>query len=65
MNRTTAILITLFFGEFGVHRFLAGKIWTGILWLCTMGLFGIGWIYDLILVIGGNFKRKDGTPWGR
>lgn len=41
-------LITLFFGWAGIHKFLDKKIGTGILYLCTFGLFGIGWIIDTI-----------------
>ncbi len=63
MDKTAAILITFFFGEFGLHRFLAGKIGTGIIWLLTCGCFGIGWIYDLVMVATGKFTKKDGTPW--
>jgi len=35
-------------GWMGFHRFYLGKIGTGILWMCTGGLFGIGSIYDLV-----------------
>lgn len=39
------ILLT-FLGLFGIHRFYMGKIITGIIYLLTGGIFGIGWIYD-------------------
>ncbi|PIR22042.1 MAG: hypothetical protein COV44_09695 [Deltaproteobacteria bacterium CG11_big_fil_rev_8_21_14_0_20_45_16] len=41
------ILLT-FLGVFGVHRFYIGKWVTGILYLCTGGLFFIGVLYDYI-----------------
>lgn len=40
------ILLT-FLGMFGVHRFYIEKWFTGLLWLVTGGLLGIGWLYDL------------------
>ena len=39
------ILLT-FLGLFGVHRMYMGKWLTGILYLLTGGLFGVGYIYD-------------------
>lgn len=53
--------MTVFFGFFGVHRLYAGKIWTGILWMLTFGLFLVGWIADMVLVYSGNFKDKNGA----
>jgi len=45
---------------FGVHRFLTGKIWTGILYIFTGGLFGIGIIVDFINILLGNFTDING-----
>lgn len=41
-----AWILQTFVGIFGIHRFYMGKIGTGILWLLTGGLVGIGWLYD-------------------
>ncbi|WP_201743737.1 NINE protein [Roseiconus nitratireducens] len=37
-----------FLGLFGAHRLYMGKVFTGVLFLLTGGLFGIGFIYDLL-----------------
>jgi len=63
MSKIAAILITWFFGVLGVHRFMSGKIGTGIIWLLTFGVFGIGWLVDFIMVCTGKFTNKDGTLW--
>lgn len=41
------ILLT-FLGLFGIHRFYMGKIFTGLLYLCTAGLFGLGILWDFL-----------------
>ncbi|MCR5285766.1 MAG: TM2 domain-containing protein [Treponema sp.] len=65
-SRLAATLLCLFLGELGIHRFYVGKIGTGILWLLTAGLFGIGLIVDFILIVCGQFKDSNGnliTVW--
>ena len=59
-NRLTALLLCIFIGVCGAHRFYVGKVGTGILWLCTFGLFTIGAIYDLALIATGEFRDSDG-----
>jgi hypothetical protein len=56
---TTGLLL-LFLGVFGAHRFYVGKIATGFLMLCTFGGFGIWWLVDLILLVTGQFRDKEG-----
>lgn len=43
---SAAWILQTFLGVFGIHRFYLGKIGTGVLWLLTGGLLGIGYIYD-------------------
>lgn len=57
-----AFFLCLFLGEFGIHRFYVGKIGTGLLYLFTGGLGGIGWFIDLILILVGSFRDKAGFP---
>ena len=52
--------ICFFLGELGIHRFVVGKIGTGILYLFTFGLFGIGLIVDFIMILCGTFTDGAG-----
>jgi TM2 domain len=62
----TAGLLCLIVGVFGAHRFYVGKHGTGLLMLLTLGGMGIWWLADLIMLITGQFRDKEGrrvTEW--
>ena len=54
------LLLSLFLGSIGAHRFYVGKIGTGILQLLTFGGCGIWTLIDVIMIITGQFKDKNG-----
>ncbi len=57
-----AWLLSYFLGVLGVDRFYLGKVGTGLLKLFTFGGFGIWWLIDLILILAGAARDKDGRP---
>jgi len=59
-SRLAATLLCFFLGFLGIHRFYVGKIGTGIIWLLTGGILGIGALVDFILILVGAFRDKEG-----
>jgi TM2 domain-containing membrane protein YozV len=61
-----AVLLCFFLGTLGIHRFYVGKIGTGVLMILTLGGVGIWTLVDLIMLIVGAFRDKEGrklTQW--
>lgn len=50
-DKWVAFTLCLLLGMFGAHKFYEGKTGMGILYLCTLGLCGIGWIVDIISIL--------------
>jgi hypothetical protein len=46
-SKGIAYLLWFFCGLFGAHKFYLGRPFMGVLYLCTGGLFTIGWFFDL------------------
>lgn len=58
-NKWIAFFLCLFLGWFGIHKFYEGKILLGVVYLCTGGLVGIGWLIDCFILL---FKPNPYFP---
>lgn len=50
-NKWVALLLCLFLGVFGGHRFYEGSFFIGLIFLFTGGLFGLGVVFDLVRLL--------------
>jgi TM2 domain-containing membrane protein YozV len=60
-----ALLLCLFLGMVGAHRFYTGKVGTAILQIVTFGGLGIWVLVDLIMIAMGKFTDKQGQELAR
>ena len=51
-RKWVAFFLCLFFGYFGAHKFYEGQIGMGVLYLFTGGLFGFGWFFNTLSLLG-------------
>lgn len=61
-SKKVALWCCILGGYIGIHYFYVGKIGKGILYLFTCGLFGIGWIIDIIKIATGSFLDNANAP---
>jgi TM2 domain-containing membrane protein YozV len=59
-SQLVALLLCLFLGDLGIHRFYLGYIWQGIVQLLTLGGCGIWALIDFIRICTGHLQPKDG-----
>ena len=59
-SQITVLLVCLLFGWMGIHRFITGQIFSGLIYLFTFGLLGFGWAFDLLRICFGSFPDKQG-----
>lgn len=61
-NRLIDLLLCIFIGVLGAHKFYEGKIGLGVLYLFTGGIFGFGVLVSFFSILFGNPLDADGLP---
>ena len=59
-RKWVTLLLAIFLGYLGVHRFYVGKWKSGLLWLLTGGFCGLGWGIDMVLILLGRLEDSEG-----
>jgi TM2 domain-containing membrane protein YozV len=59
-SQIVALLLVIFVGALGIHRFYLGYTWQGVVQLLTLGGLGIWTLIDLVRIITGSLKPKNG-----
>lgn len=60
-SQLIALILCVFLGGIGIHRFYLGYTWQGVVQILTGGGCGVWWLIDLVRIIMGTLKPKDGS----
>lgn len=60
-KKITTLLLAIFLGGFGIHRFYVGKTGTGLIQLFTLGGCGVWALVDIVMIATGKFLDKHGN----
>src|SRR5437879_12232082 len=66
-TRAVALILQILGGPLGLHRFYVRRWQTGSLMAITRGGMGLWWVYDLVILLAGEFRDADDRPvrnWG-
>lgn len=55
---STTLVLAALFGWAGFHRFYVGKVFTGLIWLFSFGILGLGWALDVLLILTRSFTDR-------
>jgi Predicted membrane protein len=61
-SKMVTLILCIFFGVIGIHRFYVGKVGSGVLYAFTGGVCGVGVILDFIKILTGTFSDGAGLP---
>jgi TM2 domain-containing membrane protein YozV len=61
-SRGVALALGFLGGPLGLHRFYVGKVQTGLAMIFTLGGLGVWWLYDMVLLVSGEFRDAEDLP---
>lgn len=62
IDATKYLIFTIFFGWLGIHRFYRKQYLVGVLYLLSFGIFGLGYLIDIVIAIYLFFKNINQSP---
>lgn len=61
-SRAVALALGVCGGAFGMHRFYAGRAASGVWMILTLGGMGLWWMYDVVMLLAGEFRDASDRP---